>query len=94
MARTLPDGREALEAACIAPLEVATLRRLATDSPANLREIGTAGSVKTQLAQRILDDGAAKGQLARYVCFNRPLADHLTQFAPPKRRGDDLPYVR
>jgi hypothetical protein len=33
MARTLPDGWEALEAAGVAPLEIATLRRLAADIP-------------------------------------------------------------
>ena len=33
MARTLPDGWEALEAAGAAPFEIATLRRLAADLP-------------------------------------------------------------
>lgn len=33
MARTLPDGWEALEAAGAAPFEIATLRRLAAELP-------------------------------------------------------------
>ena len=33
MARTLPDGWEALEAAGAAPYEIATLRRLAAELP-------------------------------------------------------------
>jgi superfamily I DNA and RNA helicase len=47
-----------------------------------LRVIGAAGSGKTQLALRILEDAAAKGRRAQYVCFNRPLADHLARIAP------------
>ncbi len=42
----------------------------------------TAGSGKTQLALTLLKAAAAQGQRARYVCFNRPLADHLAQLAP------------
>lgn len=48
-------------------------------APFRLRVVGTAGSRKTQLALRILEDAAAKRQRARYVCFNRPLADHLAR---------------
>jgi hypothetical protein len=36
MARTLPDGWEVLEAAGTAPLEVATLRRLAVELPEDI----------------------------------------------------------
>lgn len=43
----------------------------------------TAGSGKTQLALALLRQAAAAGQKALYVCFNRPLADHLASLAPP-----------
>ena len=43
----------------------------------------TAGSGKTQLALRLLEDAAEKNQRARYVCFNRPLADHLVKLVSP-----------
>lgn len=42
----------------------------------------TAGSGKTQLALALLRDAAASGEKARYICFNRPLADHLARLAP------------
>lgn len=42
----------------------------------------TAGSGKTQLALSLLQQSAKTKQRARYVCFNRPLADHLAQLAP------------
>jgi hypothetical protein len=51
-------------------------------SPFRLRVIGTAGSGKTQLALAALHDAAAAGRRALYVCFNRPLAEHLAQVAP------------
>ncbi len=44
----------------------------------------TAGSGKTQLALALLAKAAAKGRKARYVCFNRPLADHLARLAPAR----------
>ncbi len=44
----------------------------------------TAGSGKTQLALALLRQAAAAGRKARYVCFNRPLADHLARLAPPR----------
>ena len=44
----------------------------------------TAGSGKTQLALALLAQAAAQGQKARYVCFNRPLADHLARLAPAR----------
>lgn len=42
----------------------------------------TAGSGKTQLALKLLQDAAKAKQRCCYVCFNRPLADHLTGLAP------------
>jgi hypothetical protein len=45
---------------------------------------GTAGSGKTQLALALLSQAAAQGRKARYVCFNRPLADHLARLAPAR----------
>ena len=44
----------------------------------------TGGSGKTQLALRLLKDAASNHQRARYVCFNRPLCDHLARIAPPQ----------
>jgi hypothetical protein len=44
----------------------------------------TAGSGKTQLALQLLDGAAAGGLSASYVCFNRPLADHVRRLASPK----------
>jgi hypothetical protein len=44
----------------------------------------TAGSGKTQLALALLAQSAAQGRKARYVCFNRPLADHLARLAPTR----------
>jgi hypothetical protein len=45
---------------------------------------GTAGSGKTQLALALLSQAAAQGRKARYICFNRPLADHLARLAPAR----------
>ena len=42
----------------------------------------TAGSGKTQLALRLLRDACAKGLRCMYVCYNRPLADHIVRVAP------------
>lgn len=44
----------------------------------------TAGSGKTQLALRLLDDAAQAGLRAIYVCFNRPLADQIARLAPTR----------
>jgi hypothetical protein len=43
---------------------------------------GTAGSGKTQLAIALLRQAAANKQRSAYLCFNRPLADHIRQIAP------------
>jgi hypothetical protein len=42
----------------------------------------TAGSGKTQLALGLLQAAVRQKLKSRYVCFNRPLADHLAQLAP------------
>ena len=51
-------------------------------SPFRLRVRGTAGSGKTQLALKVLREAAADGRSALYLCYNRPLADHIAQIAP------------
>ncbi len=50
--------------------------------PFRLRVIGTAGSGKTQLAIGVLHDAVAAGHRGLYVCYNRPLADHVCAIAP------------
>ena len=62
---------------------LATWARSIEFKPFRLRVIGTAGSGKTQLAIRVLEDAARAGQRALYLCYNRPLADHLRRIAPP-----------
>lgn len=47
-----------------------------------IRVRATAGSGKTQLALHLLRNAAAQGLRAAYVCFNRPLADHVRRIAP------------
>lgn len=44
----------------------------------------TAGSGKTQLALRLLEDAAAANESALYVCYNRPLADAIAGIAPAR----------
>lgn len=55
-------------------------------APFRLRVIGTAGSGKTQLAVQVMKDAVARGQRPLYVCFNRPLADHIARVAPPEAK--------
>lgn len=50
--------------------------------PFRLRVIGTAGSGKTQLALAVFRDALAAGRKPLYVCYNRPLADHVALIAP------------
>lgn len=52
-------------------------------APFRLRVIGTAGSGKTQLAMAAFRDALAAGRRPLYVCYNRPLADHIALIAPP-----------
>jgi predicted ATP-dependent serine protease len=51
-------------------------------APFRPRVVGTAGSGKTQLALAVLQDAAAAGRTALYVCYKRPLADHMARIAP------------
>jgi hypothetical protein len=43
---------------------------------------GTAGSGKTQLAIALLRQAASQKQHSAYLCYNRPLADHIRHIAP------------
>ena len=47
-----------------------------------IRVVGTAGSGKTQLALHLLRDANGAGCKSAYVCFNRPLAEHIARVAP------------
>jgi hypothetical protein len=58
--------------------------------PFRLRVIGTAGSGKTQLAMAAYRDTIEAGRRPLYVCYNRPLADHVARIAPPG--GEVLTY--
>jgi len=54
-------------------------------APSNIYRIqATAGSGKTQLALKLLNDAASDGLQALYTCFNRPLADHIARLASPR----------
>ena len=55
-----------------------------------IRVNGTAGSGKTQLALRLLRDADAAGQKAAYICFNRPLADHMARVAPVRTPAESF----
>jgi len=50
--------------------------------PFRMRVIGTAGSGKTQLALAVFRDAIAAGRRPLYLCYNRPLADHVALIAP------------
>ncbi len=51
--------------------------------PYRLRVVGTAGSGKTQLALAEYEAALGAGRRPLYVCYNRPLADHMERVAPP-----------
>ncbi len=61
---------------------LATWGRRIECAPFRVRVVGTAGSGKSQLALALLHDAAAAGRRALYVCYNRPLADHMALLAP------------
>ena len=65
---------------------LATWARRLEFTPFRLRVIGTAGSGKTQLAVQVMKEAAARGQRTLYVCFNRPLADHIAKVAPSEAK--------
>jgi hypothetical protein len=57
------------------------------EAPSNvIRVQATAGSGKTQLALRLLRRAREAGRAAAYVCFNRPLTDHMRDIAPAGSR--------
>lgn len=46
----------------------------------------TAGSGKTQLALKLLEDASFKSFKSLYVCYNRSFADHIGHIAPAKAK--------
>ena len=65
---------------------LATWARRLEFSPFRLRVMGTAGSGKTQLALAEYTAALDAGLRPLYVCYNRPLADHIQRLVPPGGR--------
>lgn len=61
---------------------LATWARRLEFSPFRLHVVGTAGSGKTQLALAEYTAALDAGLRPLYVCFNRPLADHIERLVP------------
>ncbi|MEZ5651708.1 MAG: ATP-binding domain-containing protein [Burkholderiaceae bacterium] len=59
--------------------------------PPRMRVTATAGSGKTQLALALLEEARERGERALYVCFNRPLADHMSGLLGVVEELDDDP---
>lgn len=49
-----------------------------------IRVRATAGSGKTQLALRLIQDAVAAPRTVGYICYNRALADHIRAIAPAR----------
>jgi hypothetical protein len=62
---------------------LATWARRLEFTPYRLHVIGTAGSGKTQLALAEYAAAIDAGLRPLYVCYNRPLADHIATLVPP-----------
>ncbi len=61
---------------------LATWARRLSLTPFRLRVSATAGSGKTQLALALIEQVVAEKRRVLYVCFNRPLADHIHAAVP------------